>query len=515
MNTSSTPHTPSGLPPLDEESEKIILGILLADPKRIFDVRELLDEGDAFYFQPHMDVYRALIAVYDSGATVRPLTVIQHLKRKGEEKLLEQVNIGALLNIGGTNTGVAMETALHLRELYISRLAYGMARKIERSVMAHEGFDTLITHSREMAELVTSKMSVGRKPTPASVVRDTMRLIEEASQQSDGMTGVPTGLHKLDKLTGGWQPSDLVYIGARTAMGKSAVLLHHLKAAAEAGHAAGMLSYESNETDLMMRLNAEYTGIPYNCLRRGRYIFDDGATRSFTQDEWKLLHEAAAYLESLPLYLLSMEGNNDIATAQYQVLEWQQKYDIKLVGIDYVQLMGDRTIKSSSEQEVISSVSKKLKVLNARTGVPQLNLCQLNRKLEEKSNKHPSLTDLRSTGQLEQDGSIVVGLYRDDAYKLEAARNDSEGGQFRLPKFDHTLDYELLKFRNGQAKMLRLHLNVAVNQLRDDAPYAPPVHTPPIVTTAGVPYRFPEKAALVPNSFRQLPVEDTDFTDLN
>lgn len=497
-NTSSFDWQEVGLgkmPPFDIDEEKALLGALLNFPKLLFDVRSLADDGNIFYKEDHQIVFKAMIAIVDAGDTLRPLTLIRQLKKEKQDLLLLGGFVQELEKMGLLVGTQALSTTIYLRELHVKRLCIQEASQIVKISYANEPVEAIVDKTRQLAELSSGKLTVAKSKSIKTITSSVLARIEKASQEQSGVVGVTTGFGKVNKITGGWKEDDFIVIAGRPGMAKTAIGLYHIFQSALDGKPAGWISGEMSEDGNVMRLVSYQCDIPYMELIRGRH--EDGTP--FTKQEWESIHSGIATIEKLPLYFHSEPGI-DIGDLTYLALDWQQRYSTELLGIDYLQIVTDRTIKSNDEQAVNSSVSKKLKKLNQRLRKPVIALSQLNRSVESRPNKRPEMKDLRMTGQIEQDADIVVGLYRDDYYKLKRAQEEYKSGIFIPPEYDYELEYEFLKHRNGALKRAKLWCDVATNRFADEPPQQDTVKPIDVVKYS---QSFPSGAS----SFESLPLE--------
>lgn len=465
-------------PPSDSTSERALIGALLNDPRRIFDVRALLDEGDVFYTLELADLYKIILSVGDAGTTIRPLTIIQKLTSLGRQDLLRW----DLMELTNEGTGCdVVYTSLHLRELYIKRLAASEALSMIRLVADNQPLDVIIDKARSLNIAVTGKTNITKNRTMGQVVKSTLERIAAAAEAPSGLSGVPTGSKKIDSITGGWQISDVAVPAGRPGMAKTVVLLHHAKEAAKAGYPTTFISLEIDAEQCTNRLISSECLIPYSDLLKGRH--DNG--RPFSSDDWKVIGDAADYIASLPIHFYE-GGSTDINDLVYAAYDFQQKHMTMLTVMDYMQKAEDRLVRSGKAYEVVSSISGKIKSANLKMKQPWVVGSQLSRAIESEArkNKRPQLDDLRESGKIEEDASIVSGLYRDDYYKLKRAKNDaSQGHPFIMPEFDNKLEYDFLKNRNGKVGMVKLWVDVKTNRILDNdpnyVPSPPRLHTEP------------------------------------
>lgn len=462
--SSNTKHEYTEIPPKDEDEEFALLGAILNNPTRLFDVRALMDTGDVFYNTQHQDIYLAMLAISDKNETIRPLSLIRELRQQGKEEILRDKSIDQMTRKGFEVGLEVLNTARYLRELYIKRLSIKNAQEVIQMAYANVDVSTIIDKSRALADMTSSKMNIVSQKSMAQIVSTILGDIEKASRITTGIVGVTTGFGKIDRITGGFQKEELVVLAGRPGMMKTGVGLFHVYSSALAGKPALWVSGEMAPENNVLRLIAAECGIAYSELRRGRH--KNGMP--FSTQEWEMIHAAAGTIEKLPLHFHTEPGP-DVGDMTYLALDLQQRYGIEEVGFDYIQIMTDRTA-GRSDFEQSTSVSKKLKQLAVRMGCPVVGLSQLSRAVESRPNMRPILPDLRQTGQIEQDADIVVGLYRDDYYKLKRAKDEYTGGLFVEPTYDHVLEYELLKNRTGELKVARLWADPATNRMGDEPP---------------------------------------------
>lgn len=246
------------------------------------------------------------------------------------------------------------------------------------------------------------------------------------------------------------------------------MLLNLAKEAAIAGTPTSFFSLEISAEQCTNRLISSICGIPYGALIKGRH-----KDRSFSAEDWKAIREAGDYLRTLPIYF-DESGSTDINDIIYSAYDMQQQFGCGLTVLDYLQKAGDRKVKGSKAYEVVSSVSGKIKDANLKMKSPWLWGSQLSRGIESRDNKRPQLEDLRESGKIEEDATIIVGLYRDDYYKLRRATEDAKkGAMFVPPIFDYEFEMDFLKYRNGEPGVAKLWCDVRTGQFADEPPLIP------------------------------------------
>lgn len=499
--------------PSDRVAERKILSILLDYAITIFETRALLGNGEVFYHTEHATVYQALLNVYDRGEEVNIFSVMTELRRTGLQSVIQEANVEELAF--ATESGMmSMNISTYLRELYIQRLLANGSGKLFSSIANREPFDAQVILTQQLGDLLSEKMNLATEKPLSHWTGLCLANIELASSTSDGLVGVTTGLERVNRLFGGWQRKKLYLIGARPGAGKTAVALFHAKKSAAAGTPTALKSTEMPVEEMVQRLIASECDITYQELGEGRY--EDG--KPFTAEDWAVIHKAAGYIEKLPLYFYD-GSSDDINDFVVWCMDRIRRKKVGLIFLDYVQMMTDRTVRSTDKKDQVGSASSKLKKLANAGEVPVVAMSQLSREIEKRDNKRPQLTDLRETGQLEQDADVVIGLYRDDYYKLERAKAEMVGNTIKTPIYDNELEYDLLKRRGGKLRMVRLGILIGFNQL---------LERPPSTTAGPIAPRTPDAARDAPadnyinkfpdnavgagfNAQRQLPPEKANF----
>jgi len=267
-----------------------------------------------------------------------------------------------------------------------------------------------------------------------------LKQIEELKGKKDGLTGVPTGFTDLDRLTSGWQPSDLIIVAARPGMGKTGFVLSMTRnAAIDFKKPVALFSLEMASLQLVLRLVSMEAEISGSKLRNGQ----------LEEEEWKRLHKSVERISEAPIYIDDTAGIN-IFELRAKARRMKLQHDIQLIIIDYLQLMsgGPDSGKGNREQE-ISSISRSLKALAKELNVPVIALSQLSRAVETRGGtKRPQLSDLRESGAIEQDADIVSFIYRPDYYQIM----EDENGQ----SLKGVAEIIIAKHRNGALETVKL-----------------------------------------------------------
>ena len=399
------------VPPHNVEAEESVLGSMLLSKDAIAEVLELLREDD-FYRPAHRTVFRSVLELYGHGDAVDAVTVQEELRRNG-----------SLADIGGApflHTLVAsVPTAANAT--YYARIVKeaGVLRRLidVGTQIVQLGFETPQDTERavDIAESLVYQVAQGRVTEDYHSLRDvltgTLEAIERLHEDHREITGVPTGFPDLDRLTSGLQPSNLIIVAARPAVGKSTFGLDVARhAAVRAGVPTVVFSLEMSKTELVQRLMCAECTVDMQRLRTGR----------MEESDWTRLTRSLGKLADAPLFIDDSPGTT-MMEIRAKCRRLRQRHGLGLVVVDYLQLMQSSKRFESRQQEV-SEISRSLKLLAKELEVPVIAISQLSRQPEARSDKKPMLSDLRESGALEQDADVVLFIYRDDLYDAESPR---------------------------------------------------------------------------------------------
>ncbi len=410
----------AALPPHSLESEQAILGAILLSEKAhyAFVVEEEIKARD-FYRASHRVIFEALLGLFDRGNEIDVLTVTEELKSLGkldqaggEEAVQELVTAVPAVGNLRRYAEIVRETA-HLRRLLDT------SYRIQSSVYTRDGDPQQIVDEAERS-ILEIRMGDGGQDFRAvgDVLHQELQRWDELAKRGESITGVPSGFADLDQITGGFQPGNLIIIAARPSMGKSALVTNIAENVAldkKNPRAVALFSLEMSEGELAQRFIASQAAIKGDDLRKGRV----------RDEKWQRVLKVAGEYERSKLYV---DDSSDIglldirakARRLHQALH--DEGGLGLVIIDYLQLMRADTRYDSRVQQV-GEMSRGLKILARELKVPVIALSQLSRGVESRTDKRPMLSDLRESGQIEQDADLVMFIYRDEYYNHEASED--------------------------------------------------------------------------------------------
>lgn len=384
------------LAPHSLDSERSVLGSLLIDNARWDDVSERVSEAD-FYRADHRTIYRAIADLNKSGAPFDVVTVSEYLERQGQLENAGGLAYLATIARDTPYTGNAGAYAGIVHEQAVKRGVMRIGAKLQEARGDAEAVDTAI---RELMALE----NVGRdwEHSALDMVKRATDEMDTLNQAGTHIIGVRTGLSELDDRLGGFHKGDLVIVGARPAVGKTALMLNW---AARCEAAAGVISSEQPSEQLAMRLISLEGSISVHKMRRGKLE---------TDDDWKRVTVGGGRTAKLPLWVNDNPGLH-LGDLQRQARKWKHQRDIKILFIDYVQRIKADENRSSIREGVIEVV-RGLKSLARELSIPVVALAQVNRDVDKRDNKRPNMGDLQESGAIEQEADQIVMLYRDDAY---------------------------------------------------------------------------------------------------
>ena len=399
-------------PPQDIAAEMSVLGGMLISKDAIADVVEEL-RGSDFYRPAHEAVYDAILDLYGRGEPADAITVLAELNKRGEAS---RVGGGAYIHdlISAVPTAAnAGYYARIVRERAVLRRLVEAGTRIVQLGYATDGgdVDDIVNNAQAEVYAVTETRTAEDYMVLGDVIGGTVDEIEAAGNRGEGMVGVPTGFADLDRLTNGLHPGQMIVLAARPAIGKSTLGIDIARSASiHNGMTSVVFSLEMSRNEITMRLLAAEARIHLQKMRSG----------NMGEDDWQKLASTMGKISEAPLFI-DDSPNMSLMEIRAKCRRLKQKHDLKLVVIDYLQLMSSGKRVESRQQEV-SEFSRALKLLAKELEVPVIAISQLNRGAEQRTDKKPAMSDLRESGSIEQDADMVILLHREDAYEKESPR---------------------------------------------------------------------------------------------
>jgi replicative DNA helicase len=394
------------VPPQNLEAESSVLGGILLENEAVNQVLELLRPED-FYRESHRKVFRAIVELSDRSEPVDLITLSDFLKSRGElEAVGGTAYLASLADFVPTAANITHYARI-VREKSILRSLISTATEIATRGYEEQGnVDEFLDSAEKVIFDISEKKIKASFVAVGDMIKDTLKTVEKLYERKEMVTGVPTGYNDLDKLTAGLQPAELIIVAGRPGMGKTAFALNIAANAAFTGAGVAVFSLEMAKEQLVLRMLCSEARVDSSKVRSG-YLGE----RDFPQlaKAAGRLHEAPIYIDDTPaISVLELR-----AKARRLVRDRSKK--IGLIIVDYLQLMRGMGTASNREQE-ISEISRSLKALAKELGVPVIALSQLNRRVEDRSDRRPMMSDLRESGAIEQDSDVIIFIYRDEVY---------------------------------------------------------------------------------------------------
>ncbi len=392
-------------PPQNLEAEQSVLGGVLLKSVALISISEIIKPDD-FYHHQHRLIFQAMLELAAANKPTDLITVAEQLQN--EKKLDEAGGASYIAELSDNvlGAGNVLYHAGIIRDKSLQRqLIEAGGKLISESFEPQPEINDLLEFA-ERTVFDISQRQVGSPITPSSqLVGKVFDELTTRYENKQLVTGVPTGYHKLNEITAGLQPSDLIIVAGRPAMGKTAFALNVcMRAAIQGGVPTVIFSLEMSKEQLMQRMLCAWGKVDLGKMRRG----------NINDQDWANLHTAADHFTKAKLFIDDTPALG-VMELRGRCRRLKREHDLGMVVVDYLQLMRASRKVDSREQE-ISEISRSLKSLAKEIHVPVVALSQLNRKLEERGDKRPMLSDLRESGAIEQDADIIMFLYRDEVY---------------------------------------------------------------------------------------------------
>lgn len=421
--------------------EEAVLGAVMLDKEALPVVLDIL-RSDSFYLDSHKAIYKAMLRLFEKSQPIDLLTVTEELRKGGDLEVVGgPVYIVELTNKVASAANIEYHARI-ISQKYIQRELITVSTKVIKDAFEDttDVFQLLDDAEQGLFSIAQQNMSRGYQSLSSLSGKMLKQLEELKDQEGGGLTGVPTGFTDLDRLTSGFQSSDLIILAARPGMGKTAFTLSLAKnAAVDFAKPIAFFSLEMSSLQLAQRIismEAEISGMK---MRSGQ----------LEDYEWQQLHTAIERIGEAPIFIDDTPGIN-VFELRAKCRRLKMQHDIQMIVIDYLQLMsgGGDNQKGNREQEV-SAISRALKGLAKELEVPVIALSQLSRAVEQRGGtKRPQLSDLRESGSIEQDADIVSFIYRPEYYQI---LEDEEGQSLK-----DVAELIIAKHRHGALKTVKL-----------------------------------------------------------
>jgi replicative DNA helicase len=416
------------VPPQNLEAEQSILGAILIDNEALPKTLEIIDPED-FYKQSHRKIFNVMTELFERNEPIDMITLTNYLKKIDELENVGGISyLSSLVNMVPTAANVKYHSKI-VREKAILRGLLRSATEIANKVY-EDNFDAedLVDYAEKSVFDISDKRIKASFVTLKEVIKDSFEMIENLYDKKETVTGVPSGFRDLDELTTGFQKGDLIVVGGRPSMGKTAFALNIAQhVGVELREPVAIFSLEMAKEQLALRMLCAEAMVNSNSIRKG----------FIKKEDWHKLTSAASNLTGAPIFI---DDSSSITVLELRAKARRLKMDagLSLVIVDYLQLMRGKGSFERREQE-ISDISRSLKALAKELSVPVIAVSQLNRSVEQRRPPKPMLADLRESGAIEQDADVILFIYRDEIYNKDNPANKG------------LAEVDIAKQRNGPA----------------------------------------------------------------
>lgn len=429
-------------PPQAPDLEEAVIGACMLEKDTFAQVLEIIQSADCFYVDAHQKIYAAMRRLFDKGTPVDLLTITDELRATNELEIIGGAYYLTKLTMSVLTSAHVEAHSRIVMEKFIQRELIRISGSIISDAYedSSDVFDLLDKAESGLYEITDKHLRKNFRSLKDVMVR-TVGEIEESMKKTDDLTGVPSGFAALDRITGGWQRSDLIILAARPSVGKTALCLNiAMNAAMNAGKEfpVAVFSLEMGAGQIVKRMLSAVTEVSMESITRGK--MNDSEFAQMTQ-RMERLSKAKIFIDD--------QAALNIFELRAKARRLKQKHCIELIVIDYLQLMQGSVEKSGNREQEISKISRDLKALAKELDIPIIALSQLNRAVEtRKESKMPQLSDLRESGALEQDADLVMFLYRPEYYGIN---NDAMG-----ETVEGETHISIAKHRNGSTGVEKL-----------------------------------------------------------
>lgn len=427
------------LPPQALDLEEAVLGALMLEKGAVNDAIDVL-KPESFYKEAHQKIFAAIMELFSNSEPIDILTVTNHLRSKGELDLVGgPVYISQLTNRVGSTANVEYHARIISEKHILRELIRISSNIIKKSFDDTTDVFDLLDRAETDLFSVTEGNIRRNYDSMSTIIQKAIDEIDAARKNSDGISGIPTGFTSLDRVTSGWQRSDMVVLAARPGMGKTAFVLSMARnVAVQFNKPVAVFSLEMSSVQLVNRLIASETEISAEKLRKG----------NLEPHEYQQLHARIKKLTNAPIFIDDTPALS-IFELRAKARKLKQTQDIDLIIIDYLQLMTAGSEGKGNREQEISTISRSIKTIAKELNVPIIALSQLSRSVETRGgDKRPMLSDLRESGAIEQDADIVTFIYRPEYYGLQEWEDGTPcHGQAEIV---------IAKHRNGSLENIKL-----------------------------------------------------------
>ncbi len=403
------------LPPQNVEAEQSIIGAILIDNEALPKALEIIGIDD-FYKTSHRKIFRSMVELFDRNEPIDLITLTDYMKRSDELDAVGGVSyLSSLVNMVPTAANIKYHSKI-VREKGLLRSLLRSATEIASKVYEDNlEAEEMVDYAERSIFDISDKRVKASFITLKELIKSSFEMIEHLYDKKEAITGVPSGFRDLDELTTGFQKGDLIVVGGRPSMGKTAFTLNIAQhVGLESREPVAIFSLEMAKEQLAFRMLCSEAMVNSNSIRKG----------FIKKEDWHKLTGAASKLTGAPIFIDDSSGIT-VLELRAKARRLKMEHGLSLVIVDYLQLMRGKGSFERREQE-ISDISRSLKALAKELSIPVIAVSQLNRSVEQRRPPTPMLADLRESGAIEQDADVILFLYRDEVYNKDTPANKGE-----------------------------------------------------------------------------------------
>lgn len=403
------------LPPQNVEAEQSIIGAILIDNEALPKALEIIGIDD-FYKTSHRKIFRSMVELFDRNEPIDLITLTDFMKRSDELEAVGGVSyLSSLVNMVPTAANIKYHSKI-VREKGLLRSLLRSATEIASKVYEDNlEAEEMVDYAEKSIFDISDKRVKASFITLKELIKSSFEMIEHLYDKKEAITGVPSGFRDLDELTTGFQKGDLIVVGGRPSMGKTAFTLNIAQhVGLESREPVAIFSLEMAKEQLAFRMLCSEAMVNSNSIRKG----------FIKKEDWHKLTGAASKLTGAPIFIDDSSAIT-VLELRAKARRLKMEHGLSLVIVDYLQLMRGKGSFERREQE-ISDISRSLKALAKELSIPVIAVSQLNRSVEQRRPPTPMLADLRESGAIEQDADVILFLYRDEVYNKDTPANKGE-----------------------------------------------------------------------------------------
>ncbi|WP_214627089.1 replicative DNA helicase [Paenibacillus agaridevorans] len=402
------------IPPQNMEAEQAVIGAILIQPEALITAMERVRSED-FYSSSHSRIYEAMIELGEDNQPVDLVTLTAHLQDQG---LLEEIGgvsyLAKLANAVPTAANIDYYAQIVEEKSMLRRLIRTATNIVSDGYANAEDVGVLLSDAEKKILEISNRRSSGGFISIRDVLMEVFEKVEFLYSNKGGPTGIPSGFVDLDRMTAGFQRSDLIIVAARPSVGKTAFALNVAQnVGVRAKETVAIFSLEMSAAQLVQRIICAEANVDATRMRTG----------SLEGDDWEKLTMAIGALAEAEIYIDDTPGIT-VADIRAKCRRLKKERGLGMILIDYLQLIEGRGKAGENRQQEVSEISRTLKMIARELEVPVIALSQLSRGVEQRQDKRPMMSDLRESGSIEQDADIVAFLYRDDYYDKESEKKN-------------------------------------------------------------------------------------------